>query len=1422
MAGPDHSEPPEGEPVAPGDEGAADGTRQHARSTGRRIAKGVGIALLVLVVLVAVLLVGLNTAPGKRFIVRQIEALEFETGMQIAIGGIDGSIYGDMVLREVAISDPQGVFLTSPAIAVDWSPFAFVNSHVDIAALTSPLVTLQRLPEFNQTPPSDAPLLPDLDIDIDTLRIDRFVAEAPVSGERRVLGIAGNAHIADGRAQIRLAANTIGGAAAAGGDRLALVLDAVPEANRLALDLDLVAPGDGVIAALAGLDRSLRVQLEGRGDWTRWDGRLAADLDAAPLVRLQLAARDGTVALRGPTRVARLFEGPTAALLGPVLNVDLQAAIAERRAALTGSLGSDAFRLTANGTVDLSDNRFDDLRLAFVLLRPSALAQNLSGSGLRAQMVLDGAFATPEVQYRINANRLAMNDMGLVDLVASGAARVDADQIVIPVEARAERIVGLDSVAGGTLHNVRLDGTLAIDGPRILSDDMRLRSDRIDASLILLADTSTGLYTGAIDGRIDNYRLESVGILNIETDIDLETAAGGGFALEGRVRARSTSLFNDSVRGFLGGNAVAAADVRYGPDGMIRFANLRLDAPAARITGGSGSYAPDGRIEASLRGVTDAYGAVGVQVTGTISDPDAVVTAERPDLGLGIANLRARITGAPGGYRLDATADTDYGPLTADVVLGTGGPLTLDIASADLGGIGFAGSLRQTPAGPFAGRLTANGRGLAAIVQLDAEEQYQAAVVHLRARDTVLPGPADLRIGAAIVDARVVLYDQPWVVADASLERTRFGSLDINAARARIDYRGGRGTAQAVAEGTSGVPFRLAANADLQPDLWRAALTGRVRGIGLRTVNPARIVPGDGEYELLPTRIDFGQGSVRLAGSYGEGIVVQSRLDSLDMAILNAFSPGLGIGGRASGSLDFAQSDASAFPRADARLRIDDFTRTTAVSVSQPIDITLVGKLLADGGEARAVMRRRGAVVGRMVASLRPLGPGAGPWMERLMGAPLSGGIRYNGPADTLFSLAGLSDQRLSGPIGVAADFSGQVADPQLAGIVRGNGLTYENLTYGTRLSGMQLAGRFSGSRFELERLQARAGDGAVSAAGFVSLSAQAGYPMNLAVTLDRAELADSESIAASATGALRLTKAAGQNALIAGQLRLPETRYAFIRSGAAEVPELTGVRFKPPRGPQRITGDEPAVASPGLFEMVGLDIELTAPEQLYVSGMGLESEWSADLSLTGTSAAPVIAGEVELIRGTLGFAGRSFELTEGRIAFTGGTEIDPTITLVASEEIEDVDVNINVAGSAMDPQIDFSSTPGLPDDEILARILFGSSVGNLSAIQAVQLAASLNSLRGSGGGLNPLGTLRSAAGIDRLRILGEDDTDGRGTALAAGQYLTDDIYVEFITDARGFTATQIEVSLSQALSILSQAGGSGTTNVSVRYRKNY
>lgn len=1390
-----------------------------------RAVKWVGILLLSLISLVALFLIGLNSDAGRRFVANQVEKYEFKNGMKIGIGRLDGSLYGQMVIRDFTLSDPKGVFLRSPELRVDWRPLAYLSNHVDVRSATAQTLVMEKVPAFSPVPDIGEPLLPDIDIDVAKVQVDRFIFEPAVTGVRQVATMTGKVAIADRRALVTADARTIS-AGGGQGDTLKLLLDAVPDKNRLAMTLDMTAPKGGVLAALGGFEEPLTAKLDGRGDWTTWNGNLTANLGASPLARLALTAREGTFGLKGTTQASRLLaDGPVAGVLGTQTSVDLTARLRDRKADLDGRFASDAAQLGVSGRIDLGNSRYEGLKLALNVLRPNAIAPAVRANGLRATAQLDGAFAMPTVDYRANANSLAVNDIVVETLSLAGKARVDADHIVIPVAGRAARIRGLDTVAGGTLTQVRLDGDLAYANGRILSDNLRLRSPRIDAKVIMIADLNKGFYTGAIDGRINDYRIESVGIFDIDTDADLKTAPRGGFEIVGRVRARSTRLFNSGVRDFLGGNATASGDVRYGTDGLIRFANLRMTAPRLRVTGGQGSYAPNGQINLTARAHSTDYGPVGVRLAGTISDPRAVVTADRPGLGIGLANLVAKINGAPNGYRLAATGETDYGPLSADVLLLTAsGPLTIDIERGDLSGIGFHGRLVKSNAGPFVGQLDASGQGLGGIVRLSATGQYQAAAINVRANNVVLPGAAKLAVGSAIVDADVVLYDQPHIVADIQLADTRIRTYDIAVGRVKIDYRNGSGKAQALVEGSSGVPFRIAANADLTPQLWRASVQGRATGVNFRTTTPARIIPGRDGYELLPTTVDLGRGSsARVAGRFGNGIMIQSRLDRANMALINSIYPGLGLGGRATGSIDFEQANPDAFPRADARLTINGFTRTTAASVSQPVDVNFAGKLLSDGGEARAVIRKRGTVIGRMQASLRPLGPGAGDWTTRLSAAPLGGGVRYNGPADTLYSFFGPADQGVSGPIAVAADFSCRVSDPCLQGVVRGNGMTYENQTYGTRLTNIVVNGRFTGNRLEIDDLTATAGDGSVKAKGYISLAQADGYPMNISATLDNARLARSENIAARATGTLTLEKVAGQTALLSGDLRLPETRYRIVREGAASVPVLTGVRRKPPTGRRRISGDGLAAVGGSLFDLLRLNIHLRAPDEIYVSGMGLESEWQADVTLTGTTQAPRVSGEIELVRGTLGFAGRSFELEEGRVSFPTGDAFDPTLRLLASETIETVTVNINVSGRAQNPQISFSSVPGLPQDEIVSRILFGDSITSLSPLQAVQLAASLNTLRSGGGGLSPLGALQSATGIDRLRILGPDDTIGRGTALAAGQYISKDIYLEVITDARGYTATQLEISLTPALSILSQTGAAGgQSNLSVRYRKDY
>src|SRR3546814_6930038 len=119
---------------------------------------------------------------GQAFLVNQIGAYTTATGLNVQVGRIEGSIYGRMVLRDVRVRDPKGVFLTAPQLAIDWRPFAYLNNHIDVRALASPLVTLQRSPEFIVQPTQEnAPLLPDIDIDVNTLRVDRDRSE-----ERRV------------------------------------------------------------------------------------------------------------------------------------------------------------------------------------------------------------------------------------------------------------------------------------------------------------------------------------------------------------------------------------------------------------------------------------------------------------------------------------------------------------------------------------------------------------------------------------------------------------------------------------------------------------------------------------------------------------------------------------------------------------------------------------------------------------------------------------------------------------------------------------------------------------------------------------------------------------------------------------------------------------------------------------------------------------------------------------------------------------------------------------------------------------------------------------------------------------------------------------------------------------------------------------
>ncbi len=152
---------------------------------------------------------------------------------------------------------------------------------------------------------------------------------------------------------------------------------------------------------------------------------------------------------------------------------------------------------------------------------------------------------------------------------------------------------------------------------------------------------------------------------------------------------------------------------------------------------------------------------------------------------------------------------------------------------------------------------------------------------------------------------------------------------------------------------------------------------------------------------------------------------------------------------------------------------------------------------------------------------------------------------------------------------------------------------------------------------------------------------------------------------------------------------------------------------------------------------------------------------------------------------------------------------------------MSDLNATINVTGTSLRPIVTMSSIPAMPQDELLSRLLFGTSITKLSAPEAIQLASAVAALQGGSAGLDPINALRRATGLSRLRILPADATTGQKTSIAAGKNIGN-LYVELITDGQGYSATRIEFQITRWLSLLSSVSTIGRQSVGARISKDY
>ncbi|MEO0675913.1 MAG: translocation/assembly module TamB domain-containing protein, partial [Pseudomonadota bacterium] len=282
-------------------------------------------------------------------------------------------------------------------------------------------------------------------------------------------------------------------------------------------------------------------------------------------------------------------------------------------------------------------------------------------------------------------------------------------------------------------------------------------------------------------------------------------------------------------------------------------------------------------------------------------------------------------------------------------------------------------------------------------------------------------------------------------------------------------------------------------------------------------------------------------------------------------------------------------------------------------------------------------------------------------------------------------------------------------------------------------------------------------------------------------------------------------------------EIRIPDAGLG----GATDIPSIrhegapSSVRQTLGRAGLRLDGRVPEASTRGAE--IPLDLRVRALDQIFVRGRGLDAGFAGEFRITGTARDPIPIGQFDLTRGRLDFLGRRLDLDEGRITVAGA--LLPRIALSSSTTVEDITAIIALAGPVDAPELSLSSSPELPEDEILARVLFGRGIETLSAFQVARLVSSLRQLSGAGGaGL--LEQARQNLGVDDIDL--RTDAETGESALAIGAELDENVYTEVEVGQGGNTTINLNLDLNTNTTLRGSASSDGETGIGIFWERDY
>lgn len=1373
-----------------------------------------GRIVVVLLLLLAAAVLYLNTGSGRQFIVNQIAKVSPASGLKVSVGRIEGSVLWNATLYDVKFRDAQNkLFLTVPAVELNWRPYEFPFSGLDVRSLVLHHGTLYAKPKLNPGNPN-APTLPNFDIRVDQFVIDDLTVSKGLLGKERHVDF--RAHVNVRKGLVKLDANGRLG----GGDRFSALVNAEPDGNIFDLDLDYRAPSGGLLSSLTGAKENWRVRLLGNGTWTKWDGAFVAEEGGQPLAQLKLFNRSGTYRIDGLVWHRDLLTGLPARALGDQTAVALVGTLKNSVASGSFALRGHGLSADAVGAIDLGNNRYDNLRLSARLLDSQLFGTGLTLRDTVIKATFDGPWRGFTAPFELSVGQMDLSGTKLIGIGERGTLLYDGKRYLIPLNASVQRIVSGNTLFDPLLVNGRLLGTLILADNAFNSDDLAFRFPGLRADLVLRGDIARGGYALAGPVELRGLTVQNIGTVDANAKLRFMIGNGVPWRLAANFAGHMPKVTNATVASLTGGNIRFKGGVTLGASAPIVFRKTTLTSNKLTLD-------LDGRIENGTTtlvgsGRSTDYGAFTVKASLAGDGPHAELVFASPLPSAGLRDVHVTLAPTKDGFRIDTSGQSALGPFKGLLFLTSpsGGPTRIAIDHLDVWRTSVTGELTLGDGGA-SGNLKLSGGGLDGTVALAPRGGGQGFTVHLTANDATFGGATHFAIRRGTVDVSgFVGGGMSSIQGSVQAQGISYGTLFVGRLAATANIVNGRGTFTASLAGRRGSRFNLQLTGDVAPN--RIAIAARGNYGGQPIAMPRRAVllkQPDGSWLLQRTQVSFAGGIALVEGRFGgsAGLQLTLSLSKMPLSLLDATGADLGLGGTISGIVDY-RSGAGGVPTGDARVMVSGLTRSGLLLTSRPIDLALVAQLAPTLVQARAVVQQGGSTIGRFQGRIAGM-PTSGALFDRLSAGNLLAQLRYTGPAESLWRLAAIDTFDITGALNAAADVSGTLANPQVRGSLAGDDLRVQSALVGTDLQHVKARGSFTGSQLQLTSFAGQtANGGSVVGSGTIDLSGLApgsGPKIDLRIAARKARIVDLSTMSATVTGPIRIVSN-GVGGTIAGRLRVEQAHWRLgAAAGVAALPDIKTTDINLPAD----LAPPPAPGAPWRYL-----IDASAPlGGIKVDGMGLDSEWSGDIRLRGTTSDPRIGGVARVVprRGFYDFAGTRFDITRGVIDFNEDAPPDPQIDLVAETDVNSLHVTVTVGGSASKPDITFASTPAMPEEEILAQLLFGGSISNLTATDALQLGAAVASLRG-GTGVDPINKLRRAVGLDELRIVPADPALDHGTALLFGKRFGRRFTVEIVTDGRGYNATSLEFRITRWLSLLGTISSLGRESVGVEYRKDY